>query len=150
MAKLDLILFPQIWSRKQIWSRNPQILSSLEIYILVFFPQISVGKLRSYAFWKFRFYSSTANFPRETPDLTLPGNLDLIPFWQNLNISQEFSPGKLRSDAFRDNQPCSVLFQSCFTLKQSCLRAVQGCFPLIQSWSKFVTFRSEIVKKNTN
>ena len=85
-----------------------------------------MGKLRSCAFWKFRSYSSTANFPRETSDLTLPGNLDLIPFWQNLNFSQEFSPGNLRSDAFRDNQPCSVLFQR---------------------WSKFVTFWSEIVKK---
>ena len=91
-----------------------------------------MGKLRSYAFWKFRSYSSTANFPRETSDLTLPGNLDLIPFWQNLNFSQEFSPGNLRFDAFKDNQPCSVLFQSCFSLKQSCFRAVQGCFPLIQ------------------
>ena len=44
------------------------------------FPQISAGKLRLYAFWKFRSYSSTSNFPRETSDLTLPGNLDLIPF----------------------------------------------------------------------
>ena len=97
-------------------------------------------KLRSYAFWKFRSYASTANFPREPSDRTLPGNLDLIPFWQNLNNSQEFSKGNLRSDAFRDNQPCSGLFQSCFSLKQSCFRAVQG-------WSKFVTFWSEIVKK---
>ena len=102
-------------------------------------------KLRSYAFWKFRSYSSTANFPRETSDLTLPGNLDLTPFWQNLNISQEFSPGNLRSDAFRDNQPCSVLFQSCFSLKQSCFRAVQGCFPLIQRCSALVKIRHILV-----
>ena len=44
------------------------------------FSQISVGKLRSYVFWKFRSYSGTANFPWETSDLTLPGNLDLLPF----------------------------------------------------------------------
>ena len=53
---------------------------NLDLAILVFFSQISVGKLRSYAFWKFRSYSSTANCPRETSDLTLLGNLDLIPF----------------------------------------------------------------------
>ena len=102
-------------------------------------------KLRSYAFWKFRSDSSTAIIPRETSDLTLPGNLDLIPFWQNLNISQEFSPRNLRSDAFRDNQPCSVLFQSCFSLKQSCFRAVQGCFPLIQRCSALVKIRHILV-----
>ena len=49
MANLDLIPFPQIFSRK------PQILSSLETYILVFFPKL---------LWK-RLY------------LTLSGNLDL-------------------------------------------------------------------------
>ena len=112
--------------------------------------QISVGKLRSYAFWKFRSHSSTANFPRETSDLTLPGNLDLIPFWQNLNISQEFSPGNLRSDAFRDNQPCSVLFQSYFSLKESCFRAVRGCFPLIQRCSALVKIRHILVWNSKN
>ena len=56
-------------------------------------------------------------FPGETSDLTLPGILDLIPFWQNLNFFQEFPPGNFRSDAFRENQPCSVLFLSYFSLK---------------------------------
>ena len=53
------------------------------------FPQISVGKLRTYAFWKFRFYSSTANFPRETRDPKPSGKLDF-------GLSQNFA-GKLRS-----------------------------------------------------
>ena len=117
------------------------------------FSQISVRKLRSYAFWKFRSYSSTAYFPRETSDLTLPGNLDLIPFWQNLNFSQKFSPGKLRSDAFRafrDYQCCSVLFQSCFFPKQSCFRAVQGCFLLIQRCSALVKIRHILVWNSKN
>ena len=118
--------------------------------MLVFSSQISVRKLRSYAFWKFRSYSSTANFPRKTSDLTLPGKLDLIPFWQNLNFSQKFSPGHLRSDAFRDYQRCSVLFQSCFSLKQSCLRAVQGCFPLIQRCSALVKIRHILVWNSKN
>ena len=52
------------------------MLSSLDIYILIFFSQISVEKLRSYAFWKFKSSSSTANFLRKTPDLKLSGNLD--------------------------------------------------------------------------
>ena len=50
MAKIDLILFPQIFSRK------PQISSSLEFLILVFFRK----------------------FLRESLDRTLSGNLDLI------------------------------------------------------------------------
>ena len=107
-------------------------------------------KLKSYAFWKFRSYSSTANFPRETSDLTLPGKLDLIPFWQNLNFSQKFSRGNLRSDAFRDHQRCSVLFQSCFSLKQSCFRAVQGCFPLIQRCWALVKIRHILVWNSKN
>ena len=128
---------------------------------LILFPQIFPGNPRSQALWKFRSYSSTANFPRETSDLTLPGNLDLIPFWQNLNFSQKFSPGNLnfsqkfspgnlRSDASRDYQRCSVLFQSCFSLKQSCFRAVQGCFPLIQRCSALVKIRHILVWNSKN
>ena len=51
-----------------------------------------MGRLRFYAFWIFRFYSSTANFPREAPDLKLSGNL-------HFSLSQ-ISAGKLRSYAF--------------------------------------------------
>ena len=54
MAKIDLILFPQIFSRL------PQILSSLEIWILVFFRK----------------------FLRESLDLIFPGNIEIIPLWQ--------------------------------------------------------------------
>ena len=107
-------------------------------------------KLRSYAFWKFRSYSSTANFPRETSDLTFPRNLDLILFWQNLNFSQKFSTRNLRSDAFRDYQRCSVLFQSCFSLKKSCFRANQGCFPLIQCCSVLIKIHHILVWNSKN
>ena len=110
------------------------------------------GKIRSYSF-PADLIPKTADLIPKPPDFKLPGNLDLIPFWQNLNIFQEFSPGNLRSDAFRDNQPCSVLFQSCFSLKQSCFRAVQGCFSLIQRCSALVKIRHILVwnsKKSTN
>ena len=105
-----------------------------------FFCNFSPRKPRYYAFWKIRSYSSTSNFPRETSDLTLSGTLDLIPFWQNLNFSQEFSPGNLRSDASRDKQPCSVLFQICFSLKQRCsglFSSVSALFSAGQNSSHF-------------
>ena len=143
MAKIDLILSADFFQE----TPDLKLSGNLDLGL---FPEISAGKLRSYAFWKFRSYSITANFPRETSDLTLPGNLDLIPFWQNLNFSQKFSPGNLRSDAFRDYQRCSVLFQSCFSLKQSCFRAVQGCFPLIQRCSALVKMRHILVWNSKN
>ena len=61
-----------------------------------------------------------------------PWNL-CLPILVLTGLFCNFSPGDLRSDAFRDYQPCSVLFQSCFSL--------------IRRWSKFW---SEIVKNNTN
>ena len=74
MAKIGLILFPQIFFQE---TPDFKLSGNLDLGL---FPQISGGKLRSYAFWKFRPYASTANFPRETSGLTLPGNLDFIPF----------------------------------------------------------------------
>ena len=79
----------------------------------------------------------SADLIPETPDFKLSGNLDSVPFWQNLNFFQEFSQENLRS-RFRDNQPCSVLFQSY-------LRAVQGCFPLIQRCSALLKIRHILV-----
>ena len=55
LQKIDLILFPQIFSRK------PQILSSPDFYILFFFRK----------------------FLPESLDLTFPGNLEIIPSSQN-------------------------------------------------------------------
>ena len=80
MANLDLILFPDLIPKTaDLIPKTPDFKLS-ENLDLGLFSQNSVGKLKSYAFWKFRSYSSTANFTRETSDLTLPGNLDLIPF----------------------------------------------------------------------
>ena len=57
MAKIELILSADFFQE----TPDLKLSGNLDLGL---FPQISAGKLRSYAFWKFRSYSSTANFPR--------------------------------------------------------------------------------------